>query len=135
MIAFLAGLPWGIRGVAATYVVVTGVLLVPMLRSALALIGMPLAAYLKNLAPVLAITLGMAASVLAWRWAMAAAGVRQLHWMLGSSVAVGIGSYCALALWAWPPAVRNLFELLRSADVGVVKGLAQRVVEVRARPA
>jgi PST family polysaccharide transporter len=135
IVSFLAGLHWGIQGVAAGYALVTIALLLPLLRSALRLIGMTVETYCRALAPILAVTLGMAVCVSGWRLVMMAAGVGSSLWLLITSVTVGVASYGALAFWAWPAAVRSLVQFVSSTDIAPMRRAAQLLLQWRERAA
>jgi O-antigen/teichoic acid export membrane protein len=70
VLGFVAGLPWGIVGVAAVYAALTCLLLIPMLAIPFRLIGLPLLALWKAIVPTVACSAGMATLVLGLRWAL-----------------------------------------------------------------
>lgn len=72
VLGFIAGLPWGIVGVASIYATLTVVLFVPVLAIPFRLIELRVSALLIELRPILASTILMAALVLAVRWALMA---------------------------------------------------------------
>jgi len=74
VLGFIAGLPWGIVGVASSYAALTALLFVPTLAIPFRLIGLPLRALWKSLGPVVACTAAMAALVVGLRWVLV-----QLH--------------------------------------------------------
>lgn len=129
--AFLAGARWGIQGVAAGYVLVSAALLVPLLRSALGLVGMRVRSYLRSLAPLVGIALGMAACVALWRLALAAAGAGGVWLAFGTSVPLGVAAYCLLGYWIWPDALRNLVEDFGSVHVAGLRHIARFVLRWR----
>ena len=67
---FVAGLPWGIMGVAAIYAVLSLLLMIPTLAIPFRLIGLPLTALWKSVQLVAVSTAAMAAAVAALRWVL-----------------------------------------------------------------
>ena len=67
---FVAGLPWGILGVAAIYAVLSALLLIPTLAIPFRLIGLPLTALWKSIQLIAVSTAAMAAVVAALRWVL-----------------------------------------------------------------
>jgi len=67
---FVAGLPWGIVGVAAIYAVLSFLLTIPSLAIPFRLIGLPLTALWKSVRLIVVGTAAMAAVVAALRWVL-----------------------------------------------------------------
>jgi PST family polysaccharide transporter len=67
---FVAGLPWGIMGVAAIYAVLSVLLAIPSLAIPFRLIGLPLTALWKSLQLIAVSTAAMGAAVAALRWVL-----------------------------------------------------------------
>ena len=70
VVGFVAGLPWGIMGVAAIYAVLSVLLMIPSLAIPFRLIGLPLAALWKSIQLIVVVTAAMAAVVVALRWVL-----------------------------------------------------------------
>ena len=68
---FVAGLPWGIMGVAAIYAMLSVLLMIPSLAIPFRLIGLPLTALWKSIQLITVTTAAMAAVVAALRWVLA----------------------------------------------------------------
>jgi PST family polysaccharide transporter len=67
---FVAGLPWGVMGVAAIYAVLSFLLMFPTLAIPFRLIGLPLTALWKSVQLIVVTTAAMAAAVAALRWVL-----------------------------------------------------------------
>jgi PST family polysaccharide transporter len=70
VVGFVAGLPWGIVGVATIYAVLSALLLIPSLAIPCRLIGLPLAALWESIQLIAVGTAAMAAVVVALRWVL-----------------------------------------------------------------
>jgi O-antigen/teichoic acid export membrane protein len=99
LVAFAVGIQWEtIVGVAAAYAIASCIAEPYYAWQTMRTIGVPVAAYLRNLQGVTAATLGMAACVLATRELLLPDGLPAAA-RLAILVAVGAVSY--LPLWAW----------------------------------
>jgi PST family polysaccharide transporter len=70
VVGFIAGLPWGIIGVAAIYAVLSALLLIPNLAIPFRLISLPLTALWKSIQLIAVSTAAMTAAVAALRWVL-----------------------------------------------------------------
>jgi O-antigen/teichoic acid export membrane protein len=112
LIAFSAGLHWGVVGVAAAYAISTT--LVEPFQTVLAAraLGVSPMVFFRSIGGVFQAALGMCAAVLALRLALADAGVDQLA-RLAICIAVGAVVYGGLCIWRVPELADEARALLR----------------------
>ena len=113
VMSFVAGLPWGMLGVAAAYALVMMLMAVPLLWLAMRLIGLPLRAMARTLQPVAACTAVMAAAVAALRYGLLWLGLPAIT-VLGCCTAAGAAVYFALMYRARPPVLADIHLLVRA---------------------
>jgi PST family polysaccharide transporter len=111
--SFFAGLPWGIRGVAAGYLIANAALFIPSLLLAFRSIDLKLSEFLRPLWPVLAISGAMFAVV--WLAARAVAAWAPV-WQLTLLIPMGAVVYLGLMAWIRPEPARNLMEAVRQSQ-------------------
>jgi PST family polysaccharide transporter len=130
---FVAGLPWGVMGVAAIYAVLSLLLIIPTLAIPFRLIGLPLTALWKSVQLIVVSTAAMAAVVAALRWVLVYQVKAPPLETFGSCVVMGAAFYflfmynrrsavfrdvLTLAGPRWRVA-RRLADLLQAADGAV----------------
>ena len=128
---FVAGLPWGIVGVAAIYAVLSFLLVSPTLAIPFRLIGLPLTALWKSVRLIVVGTAAMAAVVAALRWVLVYRLEAPAVATLGVCVVMGAAFYflfmynrrsavfrdvLTLAGPRWS-VLKRLADLLQAADV------------------
>jgi O-antigen/teichoic acid export membrane protein len=111
VVAFVAGLPWGIVGVAVAYAAVTTLVTPVAILIVQRAVGSPTRAYVRHVLPPLAAAGIMAACVLVLRLAMPA-DLLPAAARLVILVAAGAASYLVLAVWLVPDAVGEVRRLL-----------------------
>lgn len=123
--SFLAGLPWGIRGVAVSYTIVWFAMLFPTLAIPFRLIDLTWREFLSHLWPGLKATLCMAIVAAGWlnglRWLNVANAPIQLF----STVAVGAATYILLLYWWKPPVIEELKRVLEECGNPAAARLAR----------
>jgi PST family polysaccharide transporter len=128
---FVAGLTWGIMGVAAVYAALSCLLAIPSLAIAFRLIDLRLTALWKSVQLIAVSTAAMAAVVAALRWVLVFQVKAPLFATFGICVVMGAAFYF-LFMYYWRSAVfrdvltlagqrwsvlRRLADLLQTADV------------------
>jgi len=128
---FVAGLPWGIMGVAAIYAVLSFLLVFPTLAIPFRLISLPLTALWKSVRLIVVGTAAMAAVVAALRWVLVYRLEAPPVATLGICVVIGAAFYFLVMFYrrsavfrdvltlAGPrwTVLRRLADLLQAADV------------------
>jgi hypothetical protein len=109
--AFAAGLPWGIEGVAAAYLIVTIVLQSVFVTLVTRLVGLSPWDWLRSIAGVLQASVVMLLIVFAARELLLDTDL-QAGLRLAALVGIGSLAYVPLVLWRAPEVRRELPELL-----------------------
>jgi PST family polysaccharide transporter len=128
VLGFIAGLPWGITGVAAIYAVLTLLLLVPGLLVPFRLIGLPLSALWKAVRPIAAGSAAMAAIVIPLRWLLASHLKAPAIVTLAACVAAGAAAYFLWMYRGRSPVLLDLMTLAGSRSAALAR-LAGRLRE------
>ncbi len=109
---FLAGLPWGIRGVAIGYAVVFALIFVPALAVGFRVIALPLTSLWMAIWPGVQSTAVMLAVVIPLRYALiAVTGDRPLP-VLAVCTITGAATYFAMMAWLRAPVLQDLRTLI-----------------------
>lgn len=124
--AFVAGLAWGIEGVALAYAAVFSIIVVPALKLAFALIGLRLGRLCRTLWPCLRCALLMGLSVVAFHKALVLLfGNQCVIVQLMTSVGFGGTVYIALMLYSQSVVLKDMIRLREMAKAAIA-GLAGR---------
>jgi len=119
--SFVAGLPWGITGVATAYAIASFVLAYPNFAIPFRLIDLRVRALPLALWPGLKYCLVMVGSVTLLRIALAWLRITQPWVVLISASLVGATIYAVLMLWKKPPVMRDLVRLLPWEQIPVLR--------------
>lgn len=111
VLGFIAGLPWGITGVAAIYAALNLLLLIPTVAVAFRLIELPVAALWKAVQPVTVCTAAMAAIVLVVRAALVFQLAAPKLVTLSICTTAGAASYFLLMYYRRPAVFRDVIML------------------------
>jgi O-antigen/teichoic acid export membrane protein len=114
--AFLAGVKWGIVGVAAAYALVSILFFYVSLAVAFSVCGLAFARFHQAIARVLLSSLIMLTAVLIVRWLAQIAGVPQWE-RLVISILAGVIAYCGASLAVNRVQIQETYRLVRSAFV------------------
>ncbi len=117
VLGFIAGLPWGIQGVATAYAIVAFATAIPTARPACRLIHLPLRSLGRALGPGVKCTLAMTAFIVPLRALLVFALPGQPLLTLAVCTVFGAGSYFALMGLLRPPVLEDVLllgRLLRS---------------------
>jgi PST family polysaccharide transporter len=125
ILALLAGIPWGIRGVAIAYMIVSIPLSMLSYFVAGRLIHMPFWEPYFGLKPYIVGSAVMAAVTFAVNYALEAAGM-PLAVQFVAAILSGAVTYIAMMLYLRPPAV---YDFVRVLPAGVVRMLPKKLVE------
>jgi PST family polysaccharide transporter len=109
--SFVAGLPWGIQGVAAAYAIVVCCILVPVFWLAFRIIDLPLVDLWRAVWPGLKCTLVMAAAVLLLRYGLVHISSQSYAIRLLICSAGGAGLYFGLMFRNRPPVLEDMIHL------------------------
>lgn len=111
LLAYFAGLPWGVQGVAWAYALVIVLLVYPAFAIPLRLIDLSVLLLFRSLLPYFGITLIM--GVLAWtvRESLAYVGASEVVTLVGTVLA-GVLSYVGTVLWFRPVALADVRAML-----------------------
>jgi len=124
--SFIAGLRWGIMGVAVCYTVVWLLLIIPMYMIPFRLVGITLGDFFRSLWPSARSTLVMAAITALWLRCLRWLEIRNNQLQLLTAVVIGAGVYIGLILWQKPPV---LVDLLKAGE-GSSRPLVRRVTQL-----
>jgi PST family polysaccharide transporter len=110
---FLIGVQWGIVGVAWAYAVVyLGISMSLSQLTAIRLIGLTGTAYVRAMAPQVAITAAMTLACLLWIVAVGKIASLPAVALLATTVAVGVLVYCGLMLRTRPAVMGHLHSMV-----------------------
>jgi PST family polysaccharide transporter len=125
VVGFLVGIEWGINGVAASYVVSSGILVLPNAFHVGRQVGIRLSAFLAAIAPA-----AVALSVQGVVWLVVSQGASHLALTSAgaelTAAAIGIVSYAAVVRYAWPEVFK---EMLSMGQMIVGRGAAVDIAE------
>lgn len=105
--SFIAGLPWGVKGVAVSYAIASYALAYPSFAIPFRLIGLRVGSFAAALCPVLAYSLVTFLAALTVRLLMERSGAPAAV-VLAASVAAGAAVHAGLLLYFRPPFLRDL---------------------------
>jgi PST family polysaccharide transporter len=120
---FIAGLRWGVVGVAVAYAVRTLILVLPNHAIPFKLIELPVRDLATALWPTLKASLAMAGSVALLRGVLIRLGVAQPIVILAATVPIGTLVYVGLLLWIRPPVLGDVMRMLPLERIGWLQGI------------
>ncbi len=125
VLSFIAGLRWGIMGVATSYAIVWTALMIPSLAIPFRLVGLSLKTFAVSLWPIFLYSLMMAAGAGAWLYGLHRLGIHNAAIQLFSTAAIGAGLYTGLLLWRKPPVLGELASTLEGSGRSVIRGVGK----------
>jgi PST family polysaccharide transporter len=126
VIAYLAGLPWGVEGVVAAYAAVNVLLFFPLTAVPFRLIRLRYRPFFSALRAVLGFSAAMAGIAALWRAAIEAAGVHSPLAVLLSTSLVGAAAYTAMLLAGRPAVLADLLRPLSGTGLAPLRRFAER---------
>jgi O-antigen/teichoic acid export membrane protein len=115
VVSFIAGLPWGIQGVAVSYAVMIAGILIPVFWAAFRIINLPLLDLWRALWPGLKCTLIMGAVVLTLHQVLARTEPQLQIFRLAVCSLVGAVVYLYLMFRIHSPVLQDLIQLTRTS--------------------
>ena len=110
-VGFLCGLPWGLTGVTAAYVIAITILGIFGFWMPFRLIDLKTRDFIRTLLPYMLNATVMGISMMLLRWGLSSFGVGQI-WVLAGGVCFGFVIYAGLTLWIKPAAFIDLIRLI-----------------------
>jgi len=124
LLSFIAGLHWGILGVASAYSIMWSVLTVPSLLLPFRLVNLSLKSYFRALWPMAWMSLAMAAVCAAWLRHLQRTGVHNAVVQLITTSLLGIAVYLGLVLWRKPQVLSEVSTIVGESSHPMARMLA-----------
>jgi PST family polysaccharide transporter len=127
VLSFIAGLRWGIMGVATSYAIVWTVLMLPSFLIPFRLIGLSLNTFFFALWPMACYGLVMVTVAGSWLYSLRLLGLQNPALQLVSTAVIGAVVYIGLVLWRKPPVLYELSAVLQGSSSRPIKAVAQLI--------
>ena len=132
VLSFIAGLRWGIMGVATSYAIVWTVLMLPSFLIPFRLIGLSLNTFFFALWPMACYGLVMVTVAGSWLYSLRLLGLQNPALQLVSTAVIGAVVYIGLVLWRKPPVLYELSAVLQGSSSRPIKAVAQLISKATA---